>query len=67
MLIVDERETRQTNNADNKFADREVAAGTIIDFEQARKALERDGFCQKTAEQRERKSFGWDCNHPPVN
>ena len=32
-------------------------AGKIIDFEKARKALEEDRFCQKTAEERERKIF----------
>jgi hypothetical protein len=46
MLILDERETRQTNKPDNEITDREVAAGKIIDFEKARRALEKDRFCQ---------------------
>jgi hypothetical protein len=57
MLIVDEPGTRQANKPDNKFTDSEVAAGKIIDFEKARKALEKDRFCQRTAEERERKIF----------
>jgi hypothetical protein len=57
MLILDERETRQTNKPDNEITDREVAAGKIIDFEKARRALEKDRFCQNMAEQRERKNF----------
>jgi hypothetical protein len=67
MLILDERETRQTNKPDNEITDREVAAGKIIDFEKARRALEKDRFCQNWPNSGRGRTFDWDCKRPPVN